>query len=55
MRERGTGELEPPLFIPTVVSLHPALLAMEIMKEEAGITVSSTACFIWDELLAGTV
>lgn len=52
---RGTGELEPPLFIATVVSLHTALLTMETMKEDAGTTVSSIACFIWDELLAGAV
>lgn len=53
MREIGTGELEPPLFVPTVVSLHTALLTVATVKEEAGPTVSIIACFIWDELLAG--
>lgn len=32
-RERGTGELEPPLLIATVVNLHTALLTMETMEE----------------------
>ncbi|XP_014403952.1 PREDICTED: scavenger receptor class A member 5 [Myotis brandtii] len=43
------------IFILAVVSLHTALLtvAAPLVKAEAGTTVSSIACFIWDELLAG--
>lgn len=39
VREIGTAEPEPPLSVPTVVSLHLALLTMATVKEEAGTTV----------------
>ena len=60
MRADGkTGE--PELFFPTVRNPNTAFLTMETTKEEAGwsfqpgLTLSSIACFVWDEELAGAI
>lgn len=40
----GIGELEPPPFIPTIVSPDTALLTMETVKEEAGWSFQPGTC-----------